>query len=336
MGVLAGTSLLVLGWVKSVPAYGAPQDKVTICHATNSVENPYDQITVNANSIVKPDGGPTGHATHTGPVYPTPDWGDIIPSFQYNNDHGGVSTYPGLNWSGDGQAIWNGGCLVVFVPIQPPEESTTTTTTVPPTTVPPTTVPPTTSVPTTAPPTPTEPTTSPTTTIPPLLPTTTTTAPSTTTTAPPPGATTTVPPGGSTTTPPGGGGGSTTTRPGGGSTTTVPALPSTPPTTAPSSVQPPPLVDPPNGVEIVPPVESETIDPGPKIVTLGPLSPSQRMTLEDELDVSAPAPTGAPPAGLGGASTSNGISVGWVVAGGILVLVAALATLALWRYRRRA
>ena len=140
--------LFVLGLVASVPAYGAPQGKVTLCHATNSVGSPYTEVTVNINSVVKPGGTPTGHGTHTGPVYPTPGWGDIIPPFQYNNDHGGVSTYPGMNWSGHGQDIWHGGCLVVLVePPIPPTTTTTppTTTTTPPATT--TTPPATTSTP---------------------------------------------------------------------------------------------------------------------------------------------------------------------------------------------
>jgi hypothetical protein len=109
------------------PADAKPQDKVTICHATSAVNDPYNQTTVSANSIVNPGGEPSGHGTHTGPIYPTPGWGDIIPPFDYNNDQGGSSHYPGLGWGSDGQAIWDAGCLIVFEPIMPPEETTTTT-----------------------------------------------------------------------------------------------------------------------------------------------------------------------------------------------------------------
>ena len=45
----------------------------------------------------------------------------------YTNDHGATSTYPGLNWSTNGQAIWKGGCLVDLTPPEPPETTTTTT-----------------------------------------------------------------------------------------------------------------------------------------------------------------------------------------------------------------
>ena len=58
---------------------------------------------------------------------PKPNWGDIIPPFTYTNDRGGSSVYEGMNWSTDGQAVWNGGCEVDLT--EPPEETTTTTTT---------------------------------------------------------------------------------------------------------------------------------------------------------------------------------------------------------------
>jgi hypothetical protein len=56
------------------PAPEKPQDKITICHGTNSVDNPYAQHTVNKNSIVMPNGEPTSHGIHYGPVFPEPDW----------------------------------------------------------------------------------------------------------------------------------------------------------------------------------------------------------------------------------------------------------------------
>jgi hypothetical protein len=111
-----------------------PQAKVTICHRTNSVLNPYNQQSVNQSSIVMPDGTPAGHGLHTGPVFPQPNWGDIIPQFTYNNTHKGTSVYPGMNWDTDGQAIWLGGCGIYA--IEPPEETTTTTPTLPTTTRP--------------------------------------------------------------------------------------------------------------------------------------------------------------------------------------------------------
>ena len=342
-----------LGLADSAPAFGAvepskPQPKVTICHATSSVSDPYDQITVSANSIVEPDGTPTGHGTHTGPIYPTADWGDIIPAFEYNNDNGGTSTFAGLNWHGHGQAIFDGGCLVVLVPIQPPEPEESTTTSTPPTTTPPTTVPPTTTPPSTVPPTTSSPTTTttlpsatssptspPTTSAPPTssAPTTSTpalTAPTTPVIPTVPGASTTT--AGTSTSVPG-----ATTVPG-SPTTSIPAeVPSTPPTTALPSQRPPPLVDPPGDAEIMPPTEAEVIDPGDQVVKLGPLDPPQREALENDLDLqTTPVPSGAPQAGLGGESTSKGLSSGWLTAGGIFLLLGGTASFAMWRRRRSA
>ncbi len=220
--------LLTFVCVLATPAAAKPQDKVTICHATSSVSNPYVQNTVNENAIVQPNGTPTGHGEHTGPVYPERGWGDIIPSFEYNNDNGGTSIYPGLHWTTDGQAIWNGGCLVVIT--EPPVSPETTTTTTQPEV-------------------------------------TTTTSASTTTTAKP---------------------GTTTTHPG-STTTTLP--PTTTPTTAPPSEVPPPITDPGGGLEIAPPAAAIVVDPGPVVVTLGMLSISQRVSLEAEVDASAPPTT---------------------------------------------
>ena len=90
-----GFSLILAGMLVA-DAGAAPQDKVTICHRTNSVKNPYVQQTVNENSIVMPNGDPTGHGLHTGPVYPQSDWGDIIPPFNYANNSGGTSVYHGM------------------------------------------------------------------------------------------------------------------------------------------------------------------------------------------------------------------------------------------------
>jgi len=262
----AGSGLvLILVWVFATPAAAPPQDKVTICHATSSVSNPYVVNTVNENAIVKANGTPKGHGTHTGPVYPEPGWGDIIPSFPYTNDQGGTSIYPGLHWDTDGQAVWNGGCLVV--PTEPPPEPEVTTTTSGATT--------TTSGSTTT-------TTSGSTTT--TSGSTTTTSGSTTTTH---GSTTST--SSSTTTSSSSSSTTAPTHPGGGTTTTLP--PTTTPTTAPPSELPPPIADPGNGVEIVPPAEAVVVDPGHVVVDLGMLSESQRTSLEAEVDTTAPPTT---------------------------------------------
>jgi LPXTG-motif cell wall-anchored protein len=236
----------------AVPSASAAPAKVTICHATSSVDNPYNEITVNANAI-------NGHSNHAGPIFPETDangnWGDIIPVFTYSDG----TVFPGLNWDSEGMAVLDAGCQVDLTPIEPPESTTTTlpatTTTLPPATTTTTTVAPTTT--TTSP-------SGPTSTVAP------TSLPSTTTTSTIPVAPTAP----------------ITPTP----TTTVPGAPTTSivaPTVAPPSEVPPPVVDPPNGAEIVPPTEAKVIDPGGQVVDLGPLTPTERVTLEAELDALA-------------------------------------------------
>jgi len=96
--------------------------KVTICHRTNSVSNPYNKITVNLRAV---DGD--GHSDHQGhreggifdPTlnYPSnrKDWGDIIPPFDKNGDPITDPSFPGsLNWTPRGQAVFaNGDCEVI-------------------------------------------------------------------------------------------------------------------------------------------------------------------------------------------------------------------------------
>jgi LPXTG-motif cell wall-anchored protein len=87
-----------------------PVEKVEICHATSSYQNPYVINEPNANGDV------SGHADHTGPIF-TPDipkgtqWGDIIPPFSYETPEG-VESFPGLNWTAEGQAIYEDDCLI--------------------------------------------------------------------------------------------------------------------------------------------------------------------------------------------------------------------------------
>ncbi len=77
--------------------------KVNICHSTNSQSNPYNLEQPNKSGDV------SGHADHTGAVwYPgvaDHSWGDIIPPFAYVG-----GTFPGLNWTTQGQAIYNNSC----------------------------------------------------------------------------------------------------------------------------------------------------------------------------------------------------------------------------------
>lgn len=101
----------------------APKEQVTICHANSSAQQANKPYVVQT-----PDksGDVSGHADHTGPVWQPGfkeahvTWGDIIPPFSYVED-GETKEYPGLNWSADGQAIYNNDCTVPtsVVPVAP-------------------------------------------------------------------------------------------------------------------------------------------------------------------------------------------------------------------------
>ena len=80
----------------------ARSGKVTICHRTKSVKNPYRKITV-ANSALN-----SGHKGHDEGLWTTSSvqgdtWGDIIP----DATAGGAATYTN-NFNATGQAIWKG------------------------------------------------------------------------------------------------------------------------------------------------------------------------------------------------------------------------------------
>ena len=78
-----------------------PDHKFTICHRTRSATNPYNQITVDRDSLIK-----QGHLNHTGPIF-TPgstNWGDIIPPVP-------PELPDGMNWP-QGAPILNNGCEV--------------------------------------------------------------------------------------------------------------------------------------------------------------------------------------------------------------------------------
>lgn len=78
------------------------EKKVAICHATSSNSNPYVSEEPNKSGDVN------GHDGHTGPIWYagiTESWGDIIPPFAYVGGN-----YPGMNWTEQGQAIWENGC----------------------------------------------------------------------------------------------------------------------------------------------------------------------------------------------------------------------------------
>lgn len=80
------------------------EPKIDICHSTSSHSNPYISSSPNKS------GDLNGHASDTGPIwYPgiAVRWGDIIPPFAYVG-----GTFPGLNWSTEGQSIYRNNCKV--------------------------------------------------------------------------------------------------------------------------------------------------------------------------------------------------------------------------------
>lgn len=98
-----------------VPPGDEVVEKVEICHATAAYKNPYISNEPNA------DGDVSGHADHTGPVfYPEipkgTAWGDIIPPFYYDDGTEEPAFFPGLNWTEDGQAIYENDCVAPEVP----------------------------------------------------------------------------------------------------------------------------------------------------------------------------------------------------------------------------
>ena len=127
-------------------ALSVGEHKITICHATSSVSNPFTSPPVDYDSIV----GPNGHGTHTGPLYPADGWGDIIPSFWWHSDTKdmvisddsttppeptGWNWYGGLNWPA-GSDIYNNGCNVPVLPTETQPGPTPTTSGPTPTTPP--------------------------------------------------------------------------------------------------------------------------------------------------------------------------------------------------------
>jgi hypothetical protein len=128
IGRLAGTTVGAVALALTVPglALATPDDhgttgKVTLCHATNSVSNPYTMITVDPASIVegKGHGGHDGSVFVAGETQRGDDWGDIIPPFDHTYRKGGQTHsdhYPGMNWTAEGRAIFDAGCTVPDAP----------------------------------------------------------------------------------------------------------------------------------------------------------------------------------------------------------------------------
>jgi hypothetical protein len=97
--------------------------KVVICHASASAQNPYQASDVDKDSIQNRAGlDSNGHGTHVGPIFDPAtmesgdNWGDIIPPFAAGYLAGPPEkewgAFGGLNWTAEGQAIWENGCNV--------------------------------------------------------------------------------------------------------------------------------------------------------------------------------------------------------------------------------
>ena len=107
MALCAGVATAGLQRAPGIPRVRAA-DKITICHATGSQGNPFVELQVDDDSIFKEN----GHGSHPN---------DIIPPFDYVDEHGNPGHYPGLNWPA-GEAIWANGCSppgTTTLPIQP-------------------------------------------------------------------------------------------------------------------------------------------------------------------------------------------------------------------------
>ena len=91
-------------------------NKISLCHRTDAETNPY----VNRDGITPSKSGAiNGHDKHDGPIWvpgfkaahdPGTHWGDIIPPFKWYDNKGVEHNYPGMNWTAEGQAIFNRGC----------------------------------------------------------------------------------------------------------------------------------------------------------------------------------------------------------------------------------
>lgn len=144
--VMTGLSFVVATQTpQQADAAGSNPNKITICHRTAAVNNPYRRITVNknsiANDITKDAQGRQGHGQWSHNLWPThvadndnvasrpvPNvfnpawketvyktatqkrWGDIIPPL-LDNDASHNADAMGLNYSGAGEAIYNGTTL---------------------------------------------------------------------------------------------------------------------------------------------------------------------------------------------------------------------------------
>ncbi len=120
LSALLGALALTFSATSAVLATAPVGHTVPLCHANSDEKNPY--ILENPDiSQVGYLGDTSGHAGHAndGVWYPGAkgdkfNWGDIIPPYDYKPDAETPNFhYDGLNWTAEGQAIFNNGCATV-------------------------------------------------------------------------------------------------------------------------------------------------------------------------------------------------------------------------------
>jgi uncharacterized repeat protein (TIGR01451 family) len=120
LSALLGALALTFSATSAVLATAPVGHTVPLCHANSDEKNPY--ILENPDiSQVGYLGDTSGHASHgnDGVWYPGAkgdkfNWGDIIPPYDYKPDAETPNFhYDGLNWTEEGQAIFNNGCNTI-------------------------------------------------------------------------------------------------------------------------------------------------------------------------------------------------------------------------------
>lgn len=115
-------ALFVLIFLAVVAACAVPlsvsaqrrEDRIRICHATDSHTNPYTNPDVDPDAVDGDDGNDNGqgdhYLTHNGPVWfegiADHSWGDIIPPIE--------NVHQGKNWTEEGQRVHGNGCSFRF------------------------------------------------------------------------------------------------------------------------------------------------------------------------------------------------------------------------------
>jgi hypothetical protein len=116
VGLVGVCTIAFLSTLSAVATQTHQPHRVTICHATNSVSNPYVRLTVDEAAVDGQEGKDNGRGdhllNHSGPVFdaanPVPGWGDIIPPFY--SDGLTPTGFSSANWDDVGQGFFDNGC----------------------------------------------------------------------------------------------------------------------------------------------------------------------------------------------------------------------------------